>query len=170
MRSTWALFPSAADSKLKHTTEQTARLFIQSGCFIALKQDLLSKSGKPESGGVAPAGSALRTGSVESHHWVRSTGRYPPLGVWTLPNGLRSCPFLFRQEKGEKKPTQGALCVLLISALRAGLRPVALRNAPAGAAAIQADRHYGMIAPGNHTVFNSLRGALPLVYPPAASP
>ena len=53
--------------------------------------------------------------------------------------------FLLRQEKGEKKPTQGALYVLLPQS-----------NSVC----------HGMIATGNHYYFESLRGALP----PCVSP
>jgi len=49
--------------------------------------------------------------------------------------------FLLLQEKYQKKQSQGAL-------------KAALPRVPY-------DRNYGMIATGNHTVINSLRGALP---------
>ena len=60
--------------------------------------------------------------------------------------------FLLLQEKDQKKQPQGALYVLLISALRAGLCPVALRNAPAGAAAIKVARLKNPPDPHRHSL------------------
>ena len=54
---------------------------------------------------------------------------------------------------------------MLISALRAGLRPVALRNAPAGAAAPEPE-NYGMIATGNHVNFRLAARSTTLPYVP----